>query len=327
MAGQKKNCPICEVGKLELTGQEISLPAVLQRWEAVLCHPLPRGVWENYGAFGEESIRLAECTECGFGCFNPVLTGSTEFYEAISATNYYNRNKWEFECAINDLRRANARRILDVGCGSGLFLGHLRSCIPSAELFGYELNANYIKLLAEQGFSILPSKQCQIARSLAGQPLFDAVCILQTLEHTEDPVQFLRTFIALLKPGGLLIVTTPNSDGPIRYFTDALTEIPPHHVTRWTQRSYQAILPRLGTKINSFQIEPLPDYLWDAYLPAMWQFPIWPAQIFDPLARCRGLQSVVERAGFAAQVLKNSGIRWLHGVPGHTIYVSAQRNR
>jgi hypothetical protein len=68
--------------------------------------------------------------------------------------------------------------------------------------------------------------------------------------------------------------------------------------------------------------EPLPDYLWDAYLPKLWDEPIWPAMIFDPIARARGLMTVGERSALAAKAMKRAGIRFLYGVGGHTIYVS-----
>lgn len=327
MTEQEQACPICELGELKSSKLAVSLPEVLKRWEAALQHPFSQEVWEGYRALGEQPLLLAECTVCGFGRFNPVVTGSQAFYEAISATDYYNADKWEFGRAVDDLRRADARRILDVGCGSGLFLEHLRACIPGADLYGYDLNAELLTQLEERGFGVLPSDPALFAEALGGKPPFDAICLLQVLEHTANPVQFLKTFISLLRPGGLLIVTTPNAAGPIRCFSDALTEIPPHHVTRWTQRAYEALLPRLGAIVRTIQFEPLPDYLWDSYLPVMWENPVWPARIFDPIARGHGLQSVGDRAGFAAQVLKNAGIRWLHGVPGHTIYVSAYRNR
>lgn len=326
MLDSKHTCPICEVGELEQTALEIKLSEVLRRWETILPQSLPVKVWDEYHVAGKQTIRLLECSLCGFGIFDPVVTGSSDFYEAITAVDYYHTDKWEFECAAVDLRRIKARRILDVGCGSGFFLEYLRSCIPDAELYGYDLNDELLGQLTERGFGVLPSDPCQFAEVLVGQPLFDAICLLQVLEHTADPIQFLKTFIALLKPGGLLIVTTPNAAGPIRCFPDALTEIPPHHVTRWTQQAYEVLLPRLGTSIRAVQIEPLPDYLWDSYLPEIWESSIWPAKIFDPIARSRGLKTLGERAGFAGQAMKSVGVRWLHGVPGHTIYVSAYRN-
>jgi 2-polyprenyl-3-methyl-5-hydroxy-6-metoxy-1,4-benzoquinol methylase len=326
MIGANQTCPACAREELKPTTLAVRLPEVLKQWESVLHHPLSPMVWEEYADVSNQPLSLVECAMCGFGRFEPVVTGSSGFYDAISATDYYNAEKWEFACAVDDIRHTNAKRILDVGCGSGLFLEHLRSSIPGAELYGYDLNAELLSRLAGRGFGVLPSDPSKFTEALAGQPPFDAICLLQVLEHVANPVRFLQTFIDLLKPGGLLIVTTPNAAGPIRFFPDALTEIPPHHVTRWTQQAYRALLPRLKTGIKSVQFEPLPDYLWDSYLPVLWEERIWPAQVFDPIARSRGLKTVGERAGFAAKLMREAGIRFLHGVPGHTIYVEAYRN-
>jgi SAM-dependent methyltransferase len=39
---------------------------------------------------------------------------------------------------------------------------------------------------------------------------FDAIVAIEVIEHLENPYQFLRKAQALLKPGGTMIVTTPN---------------------------------------------------------------------------------------------------------------------
>lgn len=325
MDHKPNSCPICEQGVIEQTALSVSMPTVLKRWEAVLSQAFPAAVWQDYAVIGDQAVTLAECTKCGFGRFAPVVIGTPGFYEIISAKDYYNAAKWEFSNAADDLKEFGAKRILDVGCGSGRFLDNLRNKLRGTELYGYDLNEGLMSQLSERGFGTLPSDPDRFEEKLAGQPPFDAICMLQVLEHVSNPVEFLTKFIHLLKPGGLLIVTTPNAAGPIRFFPDALTEIPPHHVTRWTEQAFVAFLPRLGARIHSVKFEPLPEYLWDSYLPLMWDDPIWPAQIFDPLARKHGLQAVGERAGFAAQAMRKVGIRWLHGVPGHTIYVTAYR--
>jgi SAM-dependent methyltransferase len=43
---------------------------------------------------------------------------------------------------------------------------------------------------------------------------FDGVCAVEMLEHVENPRQALRNFFALLRPGGILIVSTPNVSHP-----------------------------------------------------------------------------------------------------------------
>lgn len=317
-------CPICQKAGFKPTDLSISISSALLRWEELLQHPLSETVWAQYQAISEQPVFLFKCTECDFSRFEPTVEGTAEFYESIVATDYYNADKWEFNRALSDIRAIGAKRILDVGCGSGLFLEFLKKRLPDdSELFGFDLNQQLLDELKSRGFGVLPNNLNLLHETMDGQSLFDVICILQVIEHVAEPVEFLKKFLCFLRPGGFLIITTPNAAGPISQFTDSHTEIPPHHLTRWTERTYKAMLPQHGLKINNIELEPLPDYLWDSYLPGMWDEPIWPAEIFDPIVRNCGMVSVRERAGLAAQEMKRAGIRFLYGVPGHTIYVIA----
>ncbi len=319
-----EKCPICYKSAFSFSGFAVNLYDTLHRWEEVIGHKFPVKVWDAYQQYKHQPLELKKCAECGFGRFEPVVPGSPEFYECISATDYYNDEKWEFGSTLSELQAVGAKRILDVGCGSGIFLDYLKQRIPDAELLGYDLNTELLAALVNRGFGVLSGDLVQIKKQSDDSSLFDAICMLQVLEHAGDPVDLLLTFVGLLRPGGLLIVTTPDAAGPIKNFPDALTEIPPHHVTRWTEATFRALLQNHNLKIGVVRFEPLPDYLWDAYLPVMWDEPIWPAQFFDLLARRRGLTSVGERSGFAAKAMKEAGLRWLYGVPGHTIFITAK---
>jgi SAM-dependent methyltransferase len=43
---------------------------------------------------------------------------------------------------------------------------------------------------------------------------FDCVCAVEVLEHVENPMQALRNFSTMLKPGGLMLASTPNVSHP-----------------------------------------------------------------------------------------------------------------
>lgn len=316
-------CPVCGGTSLIANGLKIDLLQTLARWETAMKMAFPQEVWAAYKDKKYDSLTLIECKDCGYGYFDPVVTGSADFYQAISFIDYYNAEKWEFDCAVEDLKNFGAKRILDVGCGSGVFLNRLKASIQGAELFGYDLNEDLINQLSKQGFGVLPSDPQKFSYALEDAPLFDAICMLQVIEHVADPISFMNIFLKYLKPGGLVVITTPDAAGPISKFPEALTEIPPHHVTRWTKQTHEALLAHFGATSKRILNEPLPDYLWDAYLPVMWDKSIWPVQVFDQLALARGLESLGDRSAFAAQAMKSVGIRRLHGVPGHTIYVSA----
>jgi len=316
-------CPICNSGVMQSSDISVRLPDVLEQWQAAIPERLKPEVWADYQSIGEAPVTLYQCDACGFGQFQPIAAGTANFYQAIAAVDYYNNDKWEFDAAATEIEKAGAMSVLDVGCGSGLFLDYLRKRIPGASLSGYELNEELLVDLARRGYGTLPVDPADFVAEDGASMQFDAICMMQVLEHVADPVLFIETFLPLLRPAGLLVITTPNAEGPIKAFPHALTEVPPHHTTRWTERAFRALLESHGLDVSRVLLEPLPDYLWDSYLPVVWDEPIWPSLIFDPLARERGLDDINQRAGFAAAAMRAAGIRWIENVPGHTILVSA----
>ncbi len=318
-------CPICQQAALAPSGQTVDLDKVLARWEEQPQVRFPDAVRQKYGSGAFPEVTLWRCGACGFGRFEPAAAGDAGFYAAIAATDYYVADRWEFTQAARDLRRAGVGRVLDIGCGSGHFLRFLRQHEPAMDLSGHDLNEALLTALAAEGFGTLSGPLDELAARAGRIEPFDALCLFQVLEHAEDPQHFLARALALLRPGGIVVITTPNAAGPIRKFPEALTEVPPHHVTQWTEAAFRAGLPRFGLRVEAVRFEPLPDYLWESYLPVQWADGIWPATLFGPLAARQGLTEPHAAADFAARQLRAAGIRHLHGVPGHTIYVQARR--
>jgi SAM-dependent methyltransferase len=101
-------------------------------------------------------------------------------------------------------------RLLDVGCASGLFLNLARTAgwqvvgvEPSEALF-----EKAQKALAGRG-----ELHCKILEEADLPPAsFDAVTLWDVLEHVPDPLTFMKTCRALLKPGGHLFLNIPNLD-------------------------------------------------------------------------------------------------------------------
>lgn len=100
-------------------------------------------------------------------------------------------------------------RILDVGSGSGALAQRLHDA--GFDVLGSDLDISDYK--AE-------TKAVQWNASGADLPEgaapgeFDCVCAVEILEHVENPMQALRNFRALLRPGGLLVLSTPNIGHP-----------------------------------------------------------------------------------------------------------------
>lgn len=97
-------------------------------------------------------------------------------------------------------------RILMVGCGDGLELEAARDLGWQPE--GYDVDPQTTAAVADR--TGVPIHHGALADLVARLPPFDAVFADQVIEHPKDPVGFLRTALALLRPRGLLFLATPN---------------------------------------------------------------------------------------------------------------------
>lgn len=306
-------CPACGSLQFLPQGEPLSLPAILRRWQDVGGVIISDDLRQYYSTAGRETTRLHQCACCEFAMYCPPIVGSKEFYAAVTVNDYYVGEKWDFNQALAELQSMGMPHVLDVGCGSGHFLNLLKSNGIIAA--GYEFNHEAAEVARANGHNVLSDVELASI-----DDSFDAICTFQVLEHLAEPLSFLKTINGLLKPGGKLILSVPDAAGPIRNFPDALTEIPPHHVSRWTARTFPSCVAKVGFSLEKIAVEPLPDYLWQWYLPVMWNSGIWPAEIcrHHPAA---GPLTESEKIDWFTGKMRSIGMKWLPGVPGHTLYV------
>jgi SAM-dependent methyltransferase len=103
------------------------------------------------------------------------------------------------------------RRVLDVGCGNGRFLALLRDFgLREWELFGIEIDPEVARQCEARGFRVHVARMEDFD---PGEGSFDAVIMLQLIEHVEDPVKICERVYAMLSPGGCFVIETPNLAG------------------------------------------------------------------------------------------------------------------
>jgi 2-polyprenyl-3-methyl-5-hydroxy-6-metoxy-1,4-benzoquinol methylase len=108
--------------------------------------------------------------------------------------------------------RGPGRTLLDVGCSTGAFLTVARDAGWDAR--GLEIGAasaayarDTLKLDVRRG---------SLYEFDAPEASLDAVALLEVIEHLEHPADAVRRIARLLRPDGLLLVTTPNFDSLYR---------------------------------------------------------------------------------------------------------------
>jgi 2-polyprenyl-6-hydroxyphenyl methylase/3-demethylubiquinone-9 3-methyltransferase len=121
-------------------------------------------------------------------------------------------------------------RILDIGCGGGLVSEPLARM--GASVTGIDPSPEIVaaaQLHAEEGGLAIDYRATSAEALAAEGAAFDAVLILEVVEHVADVAAFLATVAALVKPGGIVVASTINRT----YKAFALAIVGAEYVLRW----------------------------------------------------------------------------------------------
>ncbi len=188
---------------------------------------------------------IARCTQCTLEFASPMRAGDDAFYGWICSSKlYYPHVRWEWLPLLDMLCQQNKGSVLDVGCGSGLFLEAVRQ--RGLEGCGLDANPASVQTCLDKGLHAMCVGLEDVDASLGEQ--YDAITMFHVVEHLVDPVSALVSLRRLLKPGGLIAISVPYS--PMSFETDWLDPLnrPPHHLTRWNRASLRTLARAAGLK-------------------------------------------------------------------------------
>jgi 2-polyprenyl-3-methyl-5-hydroxy-6-metoxy-1,4-benzoquinol methylase len=134
--------------------------------------------------------------------------------------------------------------LLDIGCGNGVFLDRMRSLGWNVQ--GVEVDQKAASV-AEKVFNIPVFVGTLEAASHSSESL-DAITMNHVIEHVHDPIALLQECARILKPGGYLIVVTPNarSLGHVRFGQYWRGLEPPRHLHLFSQSTLQGSAHKAG---------------------------------------------------------------------------------
>lgn len=185
--------------------------------------PIRKG---RFGDLTPDHHDIWKCESCGSGFLDVVHDAS--FYESddyrksvdcdSEPSDFYANHDVE---QLQNLSHTGTDQwrdqvVADVGCGAGSFLDFVSGAAKT--VIAIEPSDIFRKELSQKGYETYPYAN-EALGDWAGQ--CDSVVTFSVLEHIADPRTFLRELYSLLKPGGRLLLSTPNTrDALLGYLGD-----------------------------------------------------------------------------------------------------------
>jgi len=134
-------------------------------------------------------------------------------------------------------------KMLDVGCGPGLFLIEAKK--RGWEVYGTEFTDKQLVYLKDKGINTLKGK---LTNNSFEDGLFDVIISSEVIEHINNPVEEMQQFHRLLRKGGVVYITTPNFNALERYLLKGDYEIIeyPEHLSYYTPTTINLLLTNNG---------------------------------------------------------------------------------
>jgi 2-polyprenyl-3-methyl-5-hydroxy-6-metoxy-1,4-benzoquinol methylase len=147
------------------------------------------------------------------------------------------------ECRHLPLLPVGGGRLLDVGCGNGGFLMLARQAGWQVE--GLDFDASAVQGARSRGLEVHHGGIEMMGERSA---CYDVITLCHVIEHVHDPVATLCRLYALLKPGGVLWLDTPNlsSLGALRFGPHWRGLETPRHLVLFNSTSMKKALTKAG---------------------------------------------------------------------------------
>ncbi|MCH7873114.1 MAG: 3' terminal RNA ribose 2'-O-methyltransferase Hen1, partial [Planctomycetes bacterium] len=160
-------------------------------------------------------------------------------------------NDVRLEAVVTALRDANAKSVIDLGCGEGKLLKLLLRDKSFARIVGMDVSHRALEI-AQRRLSLdrLPPKQRERIELMHGSLMyrderltgFDAAAVVEVIEHLDAPrlAAFERVVFECARPQ-TVIVTTPNIEYNVRFDTLPAGKLRhKDHRFEWTREEFEA---------------------------------------------------------------------------------------
>lgn len=229
-------------------------------------------------SFGVEtkSVRIFECPGSGLRFRLPPSSEELEAFYVSQYHEFYGAGsepeapKLEYADRVHFLKEhCPGGNVLDIGCSTGVLAEQLK--LGGFNAFGCDISQDACELAAERigAERVFQGTLDEVAPSLdAGS--FDAITLMDVIEHFADVVSPLEKMRDLLRPGGVLFLRTPTLTSPffriahmsywlsLGVYRKAIQKIyHAEHLFYFNERSIRLLLEDTGFEVVTIQRDPL----------------------------------------------------------------------
>lgn len=202
-----------------------------------------------------DTYRMLRCGDCGLEFADPLKAPTSKWYDLVySVLSLYPGSRWEFEHTLASLRPSDL--LGELGCGSGEFL---RKCADRGiKAAGVDFSQSAIDACVKTSLDARLLDVSMQTPEFMSRGDRDVVVAFQVLEHVDQPGSLFALARGWARRGGKLLVAVPSDRRPSRYFDERdYLDQPPHHMSRWTEKSLRILGREQGWRLHDVSYEPL----------------------------------------------------------------------
>lgn len=190
-----------------------------------------------------QNFSILCCRHCSLEFAHPMKNPGGDWYDRAYALRHSaidSRIREYYRWAIARLPKQG--RLLDIGCGEGVFVAYARR--NGIDAYGVDFSKEAINLGRRwYGLTTIYDYTLSDLKQTDALKQFDMITLFEVLEHQERPIDFVVELRSILRDGGLLVASVPyRNQWPVRDFGD----YPPNHLTRWTEKSLRTLFESRG---------------------------------------------------------------------------------
>jgi 2-polyprenyl-3-methyl-5-hydroxy-6-metoxy-1,4-benzoquinol methylase len=224
-------------------------------------------------SISKESFELVQCGQCSFVFTQhvPEEADAGRYYQSEDYISHSDTTKGLVNRIYHAVRNAMlgkkrkivrqfapGKKVLDLGCGTGYFLHHLKS--NGFETTGVEVSEDAKKMAIEKFGLDVHSPTAFLDEKLAQD--YDAITLWHVLEHLYDLDRYMTAIRDSLKVNGVVIIAVPNKNAlDAAYYRDKWAAYDaPRHLWHFTPDTMRALAAKHQLRIVRYKRLPFDPF-------------------------------------------------------------------